>query len=113
MREIKDRGGGGGVLLRGEWDRVFRGFATAQCQHIPLGYFLSDWHNWGAISCDTSYSGVYYKFSGKAWKFKRSLAQFFLFHLHRNTVFSLSEGKEKSNQGELQSISQHPTPAVN
>lgn len=52
-------------------------------------FFLWDWHNWNAISCQRAYSEVYYEFTGKALKFKWSLAEFFFFfNLQRNAGLS-------------------------
>lgn len=57
------------------------------------GALWRDWHNWDAISCQRAYSEVYYGFTGKALKFKWSLAElfFFFFNLQRNAGFSFSD----------------------
>lgn len=71
------------------------------------GGFLWDWHNWNAISCHRAYSEVYYEFTGKALKFKWSLAEisfFFFFLISRETLASaykiaIEEKKKSESSG--------------
>lgn len=89
--EINKGSGGGSSAVCWMWSDFFCHSSVPGLGRE--GGFLWDWHNWNAISCHRAYSGVYYEFTGKALKFKWSLAWsfFFFFNLQRNAGFSFCD----------------------